>query len=76
MHPSCNPMHPSAHTELRGSTAAACHLVTTPDQVLILSYEAAQQHAALLNTAPPFALLVCDEVTKPGSLPRPPASPV
>ena len=30
-------------------------------QVLILSYEAAQQHAALLKAAPPFALLVCDE---------------
>ena len=29
--------------------------------MLILSYEAAQQHAALLKAAPPFALLVCDE---------------
>ena len=31
------------------------------EEVLILSYEAAQQHAALLKAAPPFALLVCDE---------------
>jgi hypothetical protein len=31
------------------------------EEVLILSYEAAQQHAVLLKSAPPFALLVCDE---------------
>lgn len=41
------------------------------EELLILSYEAAQQHAALLKAAPPFALLVCDEAHRIKSILQP-----
>ena len=49
------PPRPRRH--LPGSSPALLPPSSRP-QVLILSYEAAQQHTALLKAAPPFALLV------------------